>query len=118
MIALFFLWYLVVYGGLLWLLLQDPTIYAFANQHSNLFYALVMFAALVISVGPALVFVRTRPEPKEEAAPTPTESKIRTNYKGRTGKDLSHCPSYADYSIDMGFKPLFGRRVEDLPRRD
>jgi len=118
MTAIFFLWYLAVYIGLLYLSLQDPTIYAFANQHSGLFYALTMFAALVISTGPALVFVRTRPEPKEEAQPARAESKIRTDYKAKTGKDLSHCPSLLDYEIDMQVKPLFGKRVEDLPRRD
>ena len=79
MITIFYLWYIVVYGGLLYLLLQDPTIYAFANQHSSLFYALTMFSALVISVGPALVFVRTRPEePKEDYTPGPSHGKYFT----------------------------------------
>jgi hypothetical protein len=104
MIAIFFFWYLVVYGGLMWLLLQDPTTYTFANQHSSLFYALTMFAALVISVGPALVFVRTRPEPKEEAqeeAEPADWQKAGQIYQERTGKDPTTCQMFVDWQEVM-----------------
>lgn len=74
----------------------------------------IMFAAIVgLGLGPR------DDEPVSGAVKVVgLDTKPQKEYHEKTGKNLVDCPSQTDYEIDTQIRPLFGVRIEDLPRRD